>query len=316
MALQSASTWLGLVGLFVAPTTLITAVCYFFGYAYTLEYFAYFGISSDAIGFTTTDYVIRSINIIMFPVFVLLIGSGLLLIVAAYARSLARAGRRIRLIRVVGWTAVAIGTVGFVRGIVGTVFPRLAPDHSIALTPVALGVGAVLVVFGLRMLAMAAPRSTPRRFAALDKGGIVIAGTMLVLGLMWGTSLFATARAETNAKFMVAELWADEASVVIDTSERMVVPPLLIKESSVLSRDPALRPTYRYECFRALAVRGDRWVLLPASWTPQFGYVVIVTASDSKSISTERLKGIADTAVADWEGSWRCPEVAPSWAQR
>jgi hypothetical protein len=103
--LQSMSTWLGIVGLFVAPTTLVTGVCYFFGSIYTHRYFSFFGIDADAIGFTTTDYVVRSINVIMFPVVGLLIACGLVLIADAYAHNLAKAGRWVRLIHAVGWTA-------------------------------------------------------------------------------------------------------------------------------------------------------------------------------------------------------------------
>ena len=46
-------------GLFVAPTTLITLLCYFYGYVATRTYFSYFGVDTDAIGFTTTDYVMK-----------------------------------------------------------------------------------------------------------------------------------------------------------------------------------------------------------------------------------------------------------------
>ena len=31
--------WFGIVGLFVAPTTLITSLCYFYGYVATRTYF-------------------------------------------------------------------------------------------------------------------------------------------------------------------------------------------------------------------------------------------------------------------------------------
>jgi hypothetical protein len=66
----------------------------------------------------------------------------------------------------------------------------------------------------------------------------------------------------------------------------------------------------RYECFRALAVHNDRWVLVPARWTPDAGFAVIVTADPSHIISLKRINDIADSAAAkNIAGNWECPEV-------
>ena len=62
--------WFGIVGLFVAPTTLITSLCYFYGYVATRSYFLYFGVDTDAIGFTTTDYLMRSVPALYVPLVV------------------------------------------------------------------------------------------------------------------------------------------------------------------------------------------------------------------------------------------------------
>ena len=76
--------------------------------------------------------------------------------------------------------------------------------------------------------------------------------------------------------------------------------------------------TYRYECFRSLVVRGGQWVLVPAKWTPELGYAVIVADDSANRISVTRVKGIARTGAANWDESnrvgWQCPEVAPASA--
>ena len=36
--------WIGVVGLFIAPTTVSTSLCYYFGYVYARKYFDYFGM--------------------------------------------------------------------------------------------------------------------------------------------------------------------------------------------------------------------------------------------------------------------------------
>jgi hypothetical protein len=62
------SKWVGVVGLFVAPTTVIASLCYYFGYVSTRKYFAYFGIDTDAVGFTSSDYATRSVRALFVPV--------------------------------------------------------------------------------------------------------------------------------------------------------------------------------------------------------------------------------------------------------
>ena len=75
---------------------------------------------------------------------------------------------------------------------------------------------------------------------------------------------------------------------------------------------------FRYECFRTLAVRGDRWVLIPAKWTPENGFAIVVTANStsptrgsSYRVSVFRREGMAETSAANFSEDWQCPEVAP-----
>jgi hypothetical protein len=129
--------------LFAAPTTVITAVCYFFGYVYLSSYYGYFGIDAAAIGFTTTDYVLASVRVLALPVMVLLLGVGMLLWGGgAYARRLARAGRWIGLIRAGGLTATTVGALSMTSGIAGLMNPSLTPSNF---SPVAFGLGGASV---------------------------------------------------------------------------------------------------------------------------------------------------------------------------
>ena len=48
--------------LFVAPTTLITALMYWLGWSRTHAYWAYFGIDQALLKYSTTDYLIRAVN--------------------------------------------------------------------------------------------------------------------------------------------------------------------------------------------------------------------------------------------------------------
>ena len=126
---------------------------------------------------------------------------------------------------------------------------------------------------------------------------------------------------ENQAQITAGKLWTRETVIILDTTERL--DPLdkkQIVESSLASAAPSddgtqlAAPdaaTYRYMCFRQLVVREDLWVLVPARWTPQFGYAVIIHDDSSNRISVTRLKGIANSGAVNWNGDWQCPEVAP-----
>jgi hypothetical protein len=118
---------------------------------------------------------------------------------------------------------------------------------------------------------------------------------------------------EDQARITHSKLWSQENSVVLDADASLLlpVPPKQIKVTWVPPADPATKPTFlRYECFRSLAVRGDRWVLVPARWAPEYGYAVIITADSSHVVSVNMVKNIAESdAAKNRGGGWECPEV-------
>lgn len=306
--------WIGIVGLFIAPTTVITSLCYFYGYVATRTYFSYFGIDTDAIGFTTSDYVIKSVPALYVPLVVGLLTWVAMLWAGDYLRRLVRSGRKPRLVRGLAWIAVAVGSVGLARAVVGLTKPDWALIRVDAVTPLALGLGGALLVVGFWMIASARDPDAPRPFAAAERGSLLVAAAAIVAALFWITNIFATLRGLDQAHNVNADLWSRENSVVLDVDARQNLPVLLdnqIKVSWARPGDPAAKPTFlRYECFRALAVHNDRWVLVPARWAPDAGFAVIVTSDSSHVISLRRIKDIAASdAAKNTAGTWECPEV-------
>jgi hypothetical protein len=314
-ATRTIPKWIGVVGLFVAPTTVITSLCYFYGYVATRSYFSYFGIDTDAIGFTTTDYVLKSAPALYVPLVVGLLTWVAMLWAGDYLRRLLQSGRRPRLLRRLAWVAMAIGTVGVVRAIVGLTKPDWAPIRVDAVTPLALGLGAALLVVGSWILAGTPASDTPRPFAAAERGSLVVAASAIVVALFWVADIFATFRGQDLAHNTYTRLWSRENVVVLDVDAGQNVPLLLKNQIKVnwapLGSDPTAKSRFlRYECFRELAVHNDRWVLVPARWDPAAGFAVIVTADSNHVISFKRIEHIADSdAAKNTAGSWECPEV-------
>jgi hypothetical protein len=315
---QAVNRWLGIVGLVIAPTTLITSLCYYFGYVSTRKNMLYFGIDPDAIGYTTSDYVAKSVGVVFAMTLALLAVSAALLGAGLYIRRVAGTGRRTRLIRWAAWILMAagalatvIGLVGVLGGLVGVGLLGLTPDEKRAVTPVALG-GAALLLLGFWMLRISGTSDTQRPLAGVERALVAIAVAVVVAALFWATNIFATKAGESDGINAAATtLWENENSVVLDTKERLVLDPQLIKETPLEPADAEGNQPFRYECFRALVVRGDRWVLVPAKWTPNGGIAMIVTADSSNHITVRRVEGRPNAtgkAPNVWK-FWPCPEL-------
>jgi hypothetical protein len=307
--------WIGVVGLFVAPTTVITSLCYFFGYVATRTYFAYFGIDTDAIGFTTGDYAMRSIPALYMPLIAGLLTWVAMLWAGEYLRRLVQSGRRPRLVRRIAWAAVALGAVSIARAILG-LKPEWALIHGDPVTPVTLGLGSALLVVGFSMLVGArAATDAPRELSGAHRASFVVAAGGIVAALFWITAMVATARGLSEAEIARSHLWDEENTVVLvtDASQSLPVPPKQIRVSWVPPVDPAAKPTLlRYQCFRSLTVHNNRWVLVPARWTPEYGYAVIITTDSSHLISLLKIQGVAESDAANRrDGDWQCPEIGP-----
>ena len=184
----------------------------------------------------------------LFPVIIALLLAWVALTwVGVYARRLATAGRRGRLIRAMGWTAITVGVLGTVLGIAGVAYPNAVLTHFLWLTPAALGLGTVSMLAGFWMLATSKTRTAPRPVAAAEQASLVVAGVVIVLALFWLTDIFATTTGDNRAQTTAARLWPNETGVVLDTSQRLNAPSNLIVESPLAGRHTRRRPaTTRY----------------------------------------------------------------------
>ena len=129
----------------LAPAGVLTAMLFYFGYVREQALFAYFGVDLGSLGFTTTDYLVRSTGTVFVPVATLLVAA-----VAAVAGhyllfySLGRMGRRSQRITCLVLCAAAVvlllmGVIGLYRRAYLLLDPRAAPA--------ALGTGALLLEY-------------------------------------------------------------------------------------------------------------------------------------------------------------------------
>jgi hypothetical protein len=215
------------------------------------------------------------------------------------------------------WLLIVLGVIGVVAGLVGVWanrfgirFPELTTEQQGAVTPAALG-GATMVLAGFWTLRVAQPADSQRPRRTVERVLFVIALVVVVAAAFWATNIFATKAGEIDGINTAADLWWRQNTVIVDTTERLDVDQMLVKETLPNSADPLSVKTFRYQCFRALVVRGDRWVLVPAKWTDPGGIAMILTADASTHITVRRIEdphaqiGIAPNV---WK-YWPCPEL-------
>jgi hypothetical protein len=306
-------TWIGVVTTILAPTTLITALCYYFGYIYTRKKLAFFGVDCDALGFTSSDYVRGSVTVLYAPLLFLLVGWFAAVWVGDYARRSIRTGQRPHLVRTIGRTALAVGTAFMLTGIVGVVAAGYTASLALiswVFSPIALGVGGLLAVGGYWALTISTTTPSTHDTTPTARVSQVLVISVIVLALFSVMHSFASWLGD--AQTIAHTLWAKESVVSVVRAERLDVPANLIAETLV-ETPPGQPPLFRYECFRTLVARSDLWVLVPAKWSTDNGYAVILPA-DSSLVSLSRSTDFKDIAEAHTDivtTPWQCPERAP-----
>ncbi|MCW2518598.1 MAG: hypothetical protein JWR46_1217 [Mycobacterium sp.] len=193
-------------------------------------------------------------------------------------------GKHLREVRAGALALVMVGGVGLLRGLFGVLgWPRLSWWGGDKWTAIALAVG--VSVLGLGYWIITASRSEPARvIAPAERVTLGLACATMVLALFWIANIFADAYGTNRAQDLAARLWTKESTITVYTDQRLDAPSNLIVEKPVAQEPGAA--SYRYQCFRGVAVHGTRWVLVPARWTPQFGYVVILDMGAANRRST------------------------------
>ncbi|MGH4001860.1 MAG: hypothetical protein ACRDTJ_30855, partial [Pseudonocardiaceae bacterium] len=203
----------------VAPTTLIAALLYYYGYVTTNARFAYFGVDLTTLRMSTQDLAMRSVAALYVPVAGLLAAglAGYWLHSAATA-ALAR-GKRAKLLRRIGWLVIAAGTALFIRAVVGIVVPSIAENEFPGITPLSLGLGALLVAYGRHLVLGASEDQNRSQERRRERVAWALVSGIAVLSLFWLTNSFAGAYGRGQADADSRQL-ATRPSVTLDTKER------------------------------------------------------------------------------------------------
>lgn len=254
-----------LIGLAAGSATLLTALAVYFGWTLTNARASYFGIDPSTLGFTTGDYVLRSADALYVP-----LGAIVLTILAAVSiHSVFRNGLANRLSQsAITRVALACGAVGLVLlslGIAAVFRPLPFPTHYL-FAPLSPALGAALLAYAIYLLR-----------GPLSPVPVVLIGALVILSAFWATSRYADALGRGRAQDL-AESLERRPSVGLYTSERLQLDLPGVTETAFDRPDSAY--AFRYEGLRLLVHAGDKYFLLPETWSREEGVAVVLSDTD------------------------------------
>lgn len=268
----------------LAPAGVVTAVLYYFGYVREQALFAYFGVDLGSVGFSTTDYLVRSAGTVFLPLAVVLVAG----VAAVFAHNLlgyllGRASPRWR--RVV-WITVGVLALGLlVMGVVG-LRNRTDPAFSSLAYPLALGSGAVLVEYVVETgwARKTAPPQVLTLLAANRTVRRVLLAALLLVAAFWATADVARQRGLVAARAIEVSLPLQPQAIVYGRDRLQITGPGV----SLERLDAAGAAfAFRYNGLRTLVHSNGHWFLLPAGWTRDNGASVIMLPDSPTGIRVD-----------------------------
>ena len=265
-----------LLGTIVAPTTLLTALLFYFGWSHAFWYYDYFGVNATLLGLTTRDYVQKSLDGLFVPMLVVACAGLLVLWGHALLRARLGAGARPGVLRVLIPAVAATGLVLVAAALV-SVFVATPLSRRLVGTPLTLAAGVLLLVYAVHLWRMSGGGSARRAsWVAVAEWAAVF---MLVgLSLFWAASDYSASVGVSRARRTVARL-PTYPSVVVYSERSLSLRAPGVRETRC--RDPEAAYRYRYDGLTLALQSGDQFLFLPRRWTAADGVALLIPRSDA-----------------------------------
>jgi hypothetical protein len=265
----------------VAPTTLLTGLLFYFGWAHAYWFFYHFGIDSTLLGLTTQDYLLRSVDALFVPLTIFATMCLLVLWGHVTLRSRLVARNRVDLLRRLAHGFVAGGLALFVIGMAGIFYETIFEVHRVV-SPFSLASGMLLIAYSSYLKRTAddlqsgrRQRSEPDLMTLMQSVGVFL---LVALSLFWAATDYAAAVGESRARQFESELRGYPSAVLYSSSSLSLVAPG-VEEIICGRRDAAYR--FRYEGLKLLLRAEDHYFFLPEAWAPSQGAAIVIPQSDS-----------------------------------
>lgn len=262
--------WIALV---VPPTTLVTALAFWFGLTLTSARSAYFGIDYSTLGFAASDYILRSTDALFVPVAVVLLLVLASLGVQALVTFLIKAGLQLAAIRAVALIVLLFASATTLVGVWSMFRPLPFPSHYL-LPPVLLGGGAAWAAYAFSVLRAVwfRNRNDQRNISVWERSGYLLVAMLVTLSLFWAASLYAAALGRGKAQDLERNL-QDRPGVTVFSKQSLGLGPP-VKETVIGNQEAAYR--FRYSGLRLVIRSAGKYFLLSEGWTREAGVAVVL----------------------------------------
>lgn len=268
-----------------SQAALITALLYYFGWVRTQAFYQHFGVDTSLLAFTTTDYVLRSLNSAFPPLAILALVALLLLgfhrWVVVHAVSTPVSSLRGKAVTGFLSTAPVLGaTLGAVV-LVGLLFPTEIGRPLVRGLPVMLvsAVGILGYSDHLRLVRLTglSRRQRNHHHNLETRIRAIVLVSVGLFGLLWGIALYAAGVGELNAMETVATL-QDGPEAILYSSDRIALAGPGIRVDEIQQGGSKYR--YLYSGLRLLVQTGGRYILIPVGWQKGRDKVFMIPGSD------------------------------------
>jgi hypothetical protein len=276
------------LSLVIAPSTLVIALAYWFGWKQTNARSTYFGIDSSTLGFSTTDYLLRSADATFVPIAVVLL---LFLIAIMLHGTVQYSVTAHQGIKAVKRGASGSATVGAVLTFFGiwAMFRPLPVATNYLVPPIILGLGPALTAYSvwiLRHMKVAGNEKANNDVPSWERSGYIIAAMLALLGIFWTSSLYAAALGRGRAED-VAENLSGLPAVTVFSVKSLGIEAADVTVNKITSAASAYR--FRYSGLRLLIHSANKYFMVNDGWSHQRGVVIVL--QDTPDIRLEFTPG-------------------------
>ena len=245
------------VGAVIAPTALLSAIAFYFGWTRIAAYDAYFGLTPGQIGYSTRDYILLSLDPLFLPVATVLV----ILIARAFARGYALHSYEQGLSR---QTLVRLNDAATILGTFLFVFGAVAAFGGLPFSTSYL-VGSLFPALGVLLVSDAvADRRRMHGRSPLSMSTHVLVGLFVALSLFWAAGLDADSIGRSEARDLAAHL--DRLpGAVIDSHDGLSILATSASGIEIAEVNHGYYP-YEYRGLRLFADKNGVLFLIPRGW--------------------------------------------------
>lgn len=274
---------LKIVGSVVAPTTLLTALLFYFGLMFAIEYFWYFGVNWTVLNLPVQNYLILSVSSSIIPL--IYVTGAMLFGLWLYQLSLETLPARVRRIMlhvlmpsvaIAGLILVSLAMIDIWR----PMFPMAFPRESRGLS---LSIGVLLLTYAARLRRVLTvvqrptplPRRVPVEMVVAKWGAVFI---LVSVGLFWAVASYAINVGETEAQGLATDLPC-QPDVVLHSEKSLNLQAPTVREVTSQSPDAGYR--FSYHGLKLVPQSGDQYLFLPTGWTHTEGVAILLPRSEA-----------------------------------